>query len=85
MMNEIDLFIAKNYNLVKKHFYKEAKDLGYSKNQYKSYFNDCLSFIFVGKQADLDHETSKDNYFIITQENDLVIVEMFNGRNYNFI
>ena len=78
-------FIEKNYDLIKKHFYKQAKELGYSKSQFKSYFDDCKCFVFVGKQAELDRETSKDNYFIIKQENDLVIAEMFNGSMYNFI
>lgn len=84
-MNKLDLFIEKNYDLIKKHFYKQAREMGYSTRQYKFYFEDCKCFVFVGKQADLDHETSKDNYFIITQENDLVIAEMFNGLIYNFI
>lgn len=81
----IDNFIEKNYDLIKKHFYKQAREMGYSTRQYKSYFDDCKCFVFIGEQTDLDKETSKDNYFIIKQENDLIIAETFSGREYNFI
>lgn len=79
-MNELDLFVEKNYNKVKKHFYKEALEMGYQKDEREGYFQDCRCFIFVGTINELK-ETEKD-YFIIAQKDNMVIAETFSGINY---
>jgi len=85
-MKKLDLFIEKNYDLIKKHFYHQAREMGCSTRQYKSYFEDCKCFVFVGTTKELKKEiNSEHDYYIIAQENDLVIAEMFNGLMYNFI
>ena len=76
----------KNYNKVKKHLYKEARDLGYSKSQYKDYFEDAKCFIFEGTEEELKKEFNSENdYYIIAQEEDKYIVESFTGIMYDFM
>ena len=85
-MTKIDLFVEKNYDLIKKNYFDEARALGYEKSQYQSYFEDCKCFTFVGTFDELKQIIkSPRDYHIIASDDDLVIAEMFNGKMFNFI
>lgn len=83
---ELDLFIDKNHEKIRKHYYNEAKEMGYRKKEYESYFEDCKCFTFCGTITELMSEIKcQSDYCVIAQENELVIAELFNGKTYSFI
>lgn len=85
-MSRLDLFIDKNYEKIKRHYFKQAKELGYSKRQYHDYFEDCKCFTFCGTMLDLMNEIKdKNDFYVIASNKDLVIAELFNGNIYCFI
>lgn len=85
-MDKLDTFIEKNYKKIKKHLFQEGKELGYKRKELEDYFFDTKCFIFCGTIDELKKEVkTKDSYYPIAQEDNLIIAEMFNGLTYEFI
>lgn len=85
-MNKLDKFIDENYDKVMDCLREEGRCLGYNHDQLDDYASDCKCFIFAGELDELQgYCKSSHDCWIIAQQNNLVIAEMFNGLTFNCI
>lgn len=80
-----DEFIKKNVRKA----YKQLCDEGYAEgcvdDEIDDYFADNKEFIFVGTKEEMAEEPGHDDFYVIAEEDGLVMAEVFNGISYNFI
>lgn len=77
---KLDNFINKNYNKIVDHYKNEGLELGYEQDQLDDYIIDVIDFTYIGTEQEL--KTLEKDYYIIAQDNDMVIAETFSGHLY---
>lgn len=78
-------FINKNYHKLYHHLCEEGYELGYTDDEIDDYFENTKQFIFVGTKEEIAEEPGHEDFYVIAEEDGLVMAEVFNGISYDFI
>lgn len=77
---KLDNFVNNNYHKIVEHYKQQGLELGYEESELDSYALDVICFTYVGTEQEL--KTLEKDYYVIAQENDMVIAETFSGHLY---